>query len=148
MDARGATLLQRWRVALEGVNRHWNQLQAGAAPLLSPPRWQLQLLQRLRPIGSLAGRLGLTPSKPSPIGCAHAQPDAQQPPTSPRLPRPDADCWSLGLQVLLSLVPGVVDLLTVAVVARLTGALSGAASTTSCPGCTCSVVIALTRACG
>jgi ATP-binding cassette subfamily B protein len=29
--------------------------------------------------------------------------------------------WSLGLQVLLSLVPGVVDLLTVAVVARLTG---------------------------
>lgn len=35
--------------------------------------------------------------------------------------------WSLGFQILLSLVPGVVDLLTVAVVARLTGALSGAA---------------------
>jgi glycosyltransferase involved in cell wall biosynthesis len=63
---REVSLLQRWRAALEGVNRHWDQLQAGAAPLLSPPRWQLQLLQRLRPIGSLAGRLGLTPLKPSP----------------------------------------------------------------------------------
>jgi hypothetical protein len=63
---REASLLKRWRVALEGVNQHWNQLQAGAAPLVSPPRWQLQLLQRLRPIGSLAGRLGLTSPKPSP----------------------------------------------------------------------------------
>ena len=35
--------------------------------------------------------------------------------------------WSLWLQVCLSIVPGVVDLLTVAVIARLTGALSGAA---------------------
>jgi ATP-binding cassette subfamily B protein len=42
--------------------------------------------------------------------------------------------WSLGLQVLLSLVPGVVDLLTVAVVARLTGALSGAALYDQLPG--------------
>jgi ATP-binding cassette subfamily B protein len=42
--------------------------------------------------------------------------------------------WSLGLQVLLSLVPGVVDLLTVAVVARLTGALSGAALDDRLPG--------------
>jgi ATP-binding cassette subfamily B protein len=40
----------------------------------------------------------------------------------------------LGLQVLLSLVPGVVDLLTVAVVARLTGALSGAALYDQLPG--------------
>ena len=63
---REVSLLQRWRAALEGVNRHWDQLQAGAAPLLGPSRWQLQLLQRLRPIGSLAGRLGLTPLKPSP----------------------------------------------------------------------------------
>jgi len=61
-----AALLERWRGALLGVNQHWDRLQAGAAPLLSPPRWQLQLLRRLRPIGSLAGRLGLTPSKPSP----------------------------------------------------------------------------------
>jgi ATP-binding cassette subfamily B protein len=38
------------------------------------------------------------------------------------------------LQVLLSLVPGVVDLLTVAVVARLTGALSGAALDDRLPG--------------
>ena len=42
--------------------------------------------------------------------------------------------WSLGIQVLLSLVPGVVDLLTVAVVARLTGALSGAALDDRLPG--------------
>jgi ATP-binding cassette subfamily B protein len=42
--------------------------------------------------------------------------------------------WSLGLQVLLSLVPGVVDLLAVAVVARLTGALSGAALDDRVPG--------------
>jgi ATP-binding cassette subfamily B protein len=38
------------------------------------------------------------------------------------------------LQVLLSLVPGVVDLLAVAVVARLTGALSGAALDDRVPG--------------
>jgi hypothetical protein len=63
---REASLLERWRLALEGVNQHWDQLQAGAAPLVSPPSWQLQLLQRLRPIGSLAGRLGLTSPKPSP----------------------------------------------------------------------------------
>lgn len=42
--------------------------------------------------------------------------------------------WALGLQLLLSLVPGVVDLLTVAVVARLTGALSGAALDDRLPG--------------
>jgi hypothetical protein len=63
---REASLVERWRVALEGVNQHWDRLQAGAAPLVSPPRWQLQLLQRLRPIGSLAGRLGLTSAKASP----------------------------------------------------------------------------------
>jgi hypothetical protein len=63
---REASLLERWRLALEGVNQHWDQLQAGAAPLVSPPRWQLQLLQWLRPIGSLAGRLGLTSPKPAP----------------------------------------------------------------------------------
>ena len=42
--------------------------------------------------------------------------------------------WSLSCQVALSLVPGVVDLLTVAVVARLTGALSGAALYDQVPG--------------
>ena len=42
--------------------------------------------------------------------------------------------WSLALQVVLSVVPGVVDLLTVAVVARLTGALSGAALEDQVPG--------------
>ena len=61
-----AALLERWRTALEGVNRHWDQLQAGSPPLRSPARWRLQLLQRLRPIGSLAGRLGLSSAKPSP----------------------------------------------------------------------------------
>jgi len=63
--AEGA-LLERWRTALIGINAHWDRIQAGAAPLASPPRWRLQLLQRLRPIGSLAGRLGLTSRKPSP----------------------------------------------------------------------------------
>jgi ATP-binding cassette subfamily B protein len=47
---------------------------------------------------------------------------------------PPQRLWSLGIQVLLSLVPGVVDLLTVAVVARLTGALSGAALDDRLPG--------------
>jgi ATP-binding cassette subfamily B protein len=47
---------------------------------------------------------------------------------------PPQRLWSLGIQVLLSLVPGVVDLLTVAVVARLTGALSGAALDDQLPG--------------
>jgi len=63
--AEGA-LLERWRTALIGINAHWNRIQAGATPLASPPRWRLQLLQRLRPIGSLAGRLGLTSRKSSP----------------------------------------------------------------------------------
>jgi len=53
------TLLQRWRAALAAINRHWDALLAGEPPLLSPPLWQLRLLQRLRPIGSMAGRLGL-----------------------------------------------------------------------------------------
>jgi len=61
-----AALLERWHTALIGINAHWDRIQAGAAPLASPPRWRLQLLQRLRPIGSLAGRLGLTSRKPSP----------------------------------------------------------------------------------
>ncbi|MBM5794029.1 MAG: ABC transporter ATP-binding protein [Cyanobacteria bacterium K_DeepCast_0m_m1_088] len=47
---------------------------------------------------------------------------------------PQQRLWSLALQLLLSLVPGVVDLLTVAVVARLTGALSGAALHDRLPG--------------
>ncbi|MBM5794141.1 MAG: ABC transporter ATP-binding protein, partial [Cyanobacteria bacterium K_DeepCast_0m_m1_088] len=47
---------------------------------------------------------------------------------------PSVRIWSLGLQVGLSLIPGVVDLLTVAVVARLTGALSGAALNDQLPG--------------
>jgi len=63
--AEGA-LLERWRTALISINAHWNRIQAGATPLASPPCWRLQLLQRLRPIGSLAGRLGLTSRKSSP----------------------------------------------------------------------------------
>ena len=57
-SCREGVLLERWSVALAGVNDHWDRIQAGAAPLASSPRWRLQLLQRLRPIGSLAGRLG------------------------------------------------------------------------------------------
>ena len=65
-SCREGALLERWRVALAGVNDHWDRIQAGAAPLASSPRWRLQLLQGLRPIGSLAGRLGLTSTKPNP----------------------------------------------------------------------------------
>jgi glycosyltransferase involved in cell wall biosynthesis len=61
-----AALLARWRAALAGVGAHWDRIAAGARPLASPPRWRLQLLQRLRPIGSLAGRLALPFAKPNP----------------------------------------------------------------------------------
>jgi hypothetical protein len=61
-----AILLERWRAALVGVNAHWDRINAGAQPLQTLPRWQVLLRQRLRPIGSLAGRLGLTSPKPSP----------------------------------------------------------------------------------
>jgi hypothetical protein len=65
-SCREGALLERWSVALAGVNDHWDRIHAGASPLASPPRWRLQLLQGLRPIGSLAGRLGLTSTKPNP----------------------------------------------------------------------------------
>ena len=65
-SCREGALLERWSVALAGVNDHWDRIQAGAPPLASPSRWRLQLLQGLRPIGSLAGRLGLTSTKPNP----------------------------------------------------------------------------------
>jgi hypothetical protein len=65
-SCREGPLLERWSVALAGVNDHWDRIQAGAPPLASPSRWRLQLLQGLRPIGSLAGRLGLTSTKPNP----------------------------------------------------------------------------------
>jgi len=58
-NASEAGLLQRWQVALASINRHWDRVLAGEPPLLSPPVWRLRLLQRLRPIGSMAGRLGL-----------------------------------------------------------------------------------------
>ena len=61
-----ATLLERWRRALRGINQHWDRVHAGASALQNPPRWRLRLSQRLRPIGSLAGRLGLPPAKPNP----------------------------------------------------------------------------------
>ena len=65
-SCREEALLERWSVALAGVNDHWDRIHAGAMPLASPSRWRLQLLQGLRPIGSLAGRLGLTSTKPNP----------------------------------------------------------------------------------
>ena len=65
-SCREGALLERWSVAPAGVNDHWDRIQAGAAPLASSPRWRLQLLQGLRPIGSLAGRLGLTSTKTNP----------------------------------------------------------------------------------
>ena len=54
--ARLATLLvghsetavrQRWRSALQAVNQHWDQLQAGASPLVSPAPWRLRWGRRL-----------------------------------------------------------------------------------------------------
>ena len=60
-------LLARWAAALNEVDAHWHLCRAGAVPLRSPSpqglRWR-QRLDRLggkfRPIGWLAGRLGLT----------------------------------------------------------------------------------------
>jgi len=47
---------------------------------------------------------------------------------------PPQRLWSLTFQILLSAVPALVDLLTVALIARLTGALSGAALNDRIPG--------------
>ena len=52
-----ADLLTRWRQALEAVNQHWDRILAGEPALKAPARWRLQLRSKLRPIGSLAGRL-------------------------------------------------------------------------------------------
>jgi glycosyltransferase involved in cell wall biosynthesis len=57
-------LLERWRRALDHLNRHWDRIAAGSPVLRSPSprrlRWR-QRLERLQklcgPIGSLAGRL-------------------------------------------------------------------------------------------
>ena len=61
-------LLERWSTALELVDQHWRRLEAGALPLRSPSPAALRLQQllgrlagRCRPIGWLAGRLGLIP---------------------------------------------------------------------------------------
>lgn len=47
---------------------------------------------------------------------------------------PPQRLWSLAFQILLSAVPALVDLLTVALIARLTGALSGTALNDRIPG--------------
>ncbi|MFM8259321.1 MAG: glycosyltransferase [Vulcanococcus sp.] len=61
-----AGLLQRWRTALERLDQHWRRLQAGAVPLRTATPAALRRVQRVqrlarrcRPIGWLAGRLGL-----------------------------------------------------------------------------------------
>ena len=67
-DSGEDALRARWAAALEAVEAHWLQCLAGAHPLHSASarliRW-CQRLERLgskvRPIGWLAGRLGLTP---------------------------------------------------------------------------------------
>ena len=56
-SASEAELLTRWRQALEAVNQHWDRIFAGELALKGPARWWLQLKTKLRPIGSLAGRL-------------------------------------------------------------------------------------------
>ena len=61
-------LLARWAAALTQVDGHWRRRQEGGAPLGSPSPQSLRWRQRIeraggkcRPIGWLAGRLGLTP---------------------------------------------------------------------------------------
>jgi hypothetical protein len=63
-----AGLLDRWRMALEQMDQHWRQLDAGAVALKSSRGANLRWFQRLerlagrfRPIGWLAGRLRLIP---------------------------------------------------------------------------------------
>jgi len=63
-----AGLQERWRLALDLLDQHWRRLEAGAAVLTSPTVPALRRRQRLerlaaryRPIGWLAGRLGLIP---------------------------------------------------------------------------------------
>ncbi|UPM49244.1 glycosyltransferase [Synechococcus sp. A10-1-5-1] len=55
--ANEAELLTRWRQALEAVTQHWDRIFAGEPALKAPARWTLRLQAKLRPIGSLAGRL-------------------------------------------------------------------------------------------
>ena len=52
-----ASLLEHWRQALFAVNQHWDRILAGEPALKAPPLWRLRLKSKLRPIGSLAGRL-------------------------------------------------------------------------------------------
>ena len=52
-----ASLLEHWRQALVAVNQHWDRILAGEPALKAPPLWRLRLKSKLRPIGSLAGRL-------------------------------------------------------------------------------------------
>ena len=52
-----ASLLAHWRQALVAVNQHWDRILAGEPALKAPPLWRLRLKSKLRPIGSLAGRL-------------------------------------------------------------------------------------------
>ena len=62
------TLIRRWADALDQVDAHWRHLAGGSAPLRSRSPRSLRWSQRLervsrkvRPIGWLAGRLGLIP---------------------------------------------------------------------------------------
>ena len=66
-DSSEDALRARWAAALEKVEAHWLRCLAGAFPLRSPAPWAMRWHQRLervgskvRPIGWLAGRLGLT----------------------------------------------------------------------------------------
>jgi len=59
-----AALRCRWQAALERINPHWDRLHAGEKPLASPSRDWLWFAARLRPIGSLAGRLSMVRSAP------------------------------------------------------------------------------------
>ncbi len=67
-DCSENALRARWAAALEAVEAHWLQCLAGAPPLISPSarlirwhQWLERLGRKVRPIGWLAGRLGLIP---------------------------------------------------------------------------------------
>jgi hypothetical protein len=49
-------LMDRWTIALNQINAHWDRLAGGSLPLRSPSKRLLRLQTIGRSIGSLAGR--------------------------------------------------------------------------------------------
>jgi hypothetical protein len=51
-------LLQRWQEALVAINRHWDRLEAGEAPLRAVPRWRMTWQQRVNRLRRLLSKGG------------------------------------------------------------------------------------------